>query len=192
MVRTYKKKKTKSYSQEDIEDAKKLVFEERKSITEASKLKGIPRQTLSDKVKGVHGQHVGGQTVLRKKEESLIAHALKYASKYGWPQERSDLVEMINQYCILANVETPWRKGGTGRPGIEFIRNFEKRWAKILTVRRTQNLTTARMKSLANGVIDEFFTMLERVYDKYELKTKRKLFLINYLHIIKLLFRIFC
>ncbi|MEL7308218.1 MAG: hypothetical protein AAGK05_10365 [Pseudomonadota bacterium] len=172
MVRNYKRKTERKYSDHDLQAAVDKVCDG-ESLTTIARQYGIPPSSLSDNVHGRSKKNRGGQTVLSQKEEENIATALVYAAQYGWPQDRKDLAKMVGQYCILLKRKTPWNeeKG----PGIDFIQGFEKRWEKTLSKRKTETLTTARKKAMSEDVIDDFFSMLSSIYDQHGLHDKRKI-----------------
>jgi hypothetical protein len=92
---------------------------------------------------------------------------LMYAADCGWPLDRQDLKNMIMQYCNDTKIDVPWdKKKG---PGVDFLRNFEKRWKHLLSTRRTVVLTTARAQALNPEILEKFFDLLKDVYDEHGL-----------------------
>jgi hypothetical protein len=170
MVRNYTRKNVKKYSPQDMEAAIKAVTEEGVTLRVAALEFNVPRSTLSDHIQGKHLKAHGHATILKFEEEKRIVQCLTYASICGWPMDRIDVASMVNRYCIAADKKVPWdtKKG----PGIDFLQLFEKRWQHKLTKRKTENLTTSRAKSLSSETISSFFTMLGRIYDKYDLSDK--------------------
>jgi prepilin-type processing-associated H-X9-DG protein len=167
MVRSYKRKRDKSYSADDLSAAIKKVTEEGAILKNTAEKYHIPQSTLCEHVRDVHSLPHGHACALSKSDEQRIAMCLTYTADCGWPMDRLDLKNMVNQYCKEANIETPW--DANNGPGIDFIRNFEKRWQHVLTKKKTVTLTTAKARSLTVDVLEAFFHLVEGVYNKHGL-----------------------
>jgi hypothetical protein len=167
MVRKYVRKRAKRYSDQQLALAIKEVSEEGKNLSSAALKYNIPKSTLSEHCRNVHPMPTGRACILSAEEEELIAKCLIYAANCGWPMDRVDLKEMVRQYCKEAKIETPWNT--ENGPGVEFLRNFEKRWACILTKRKTVSLTYSKAHSLNKKVINDFFNVVENAYIKGKL-----------------------
>lgn len=169
MPRNYKRK-TETYSKENLENAIKEMNENGASLLEMSKKYSIPKSTLHDKISGKYkNPSVGRTTVLSHEEEKHIAAGLQYAAQYGWPCNRGDIRNMVQQYCVLTKKHEQWIENG---PGIEFIRGFEKRWQHCITKRKPELVTSSRAKDLSEETIDQFFDMVKHVYEENNLFDK--------------------
>jgi hypothetical protein len=163
MVRNYTRKQIKWYSPEDLRMAVNEVNENVTTLTEIAKRWNIPSTTLSEKVRGLHPGKQGRACALSEVDERRIAECIAYSGDCGWPLDRGDLLDIIKSYCQEANLCTTW-DGETG-PGIEYIRNFERRWNHLLSKRKTVILTKARA-NLSHDVIGNFFKIVREVYKK--------------------------
>lgn len=165
MVRNYRAKRPKKYTSCDLEAAIKEMANSGVSLKAMKEKYGIPMSTLSEHSNQIHIKKHGHDTVLSQSEEYQIAKCLMYAGDYGWPLNRHDLRSMVQSYCVASSIKTPWDslKG----PGLNFVRNFEKRWHHLLTKRKTVTLTTARVKSLTRDTLSSFFNMVKLVYDEH-------------------------
>lgn len=109
MVHHYKRKKPPTYDKSKMDKAiAMLKNKEAKNVSWLAKEFGIPPQTLRDRWHAVQqGRDLdklrkkGGQTVLTKSEEDLIALALVYLAKFGYPQGKDTVrVSKTNCNCI--------------------------------------------------------------------------------------------
>jgi len=167
MVRKYKRKKDKKYSAETLDAAVSAVVNKLMTLAEASEVFGVPKSTINDKVSGKHQGKVGHKNVLTTEEERHIVDCIIHVSKFGWPMNRLDVGEFVNQYCKQTFKKVPWdaNKG----PGKDFMLGFEDRWKEKLALRKTETLTTARARSLSKDTIEKFFNIIKESYEKYGL-----------------------
>jgi hypothetical protein len=170
MVRKYIRKKCKSYTSENLQEALHDIVENELSIRETARKYNIPLTTLNDFVNQRHTKPVGPPTVLSKEEEEMIVKVIIWASECGWPFNRADLADIVKQYCNSVKIRVPW-SAKTG-PGVDFIRSFENRWKHRLSQRKPELMTLARSKNLNSHVIDHFFKLIEDLYNKYGFHTK--------------------
>ena len=163
MVRKYVRKRLKNYSYEDLSAAVNDLREHGETLRSTSEKYCIPVSTLSEHINNFHSKPHGHLSVLTLKEEKHIATCLIYAAECGWALNRLDLKDMVKCYCNIKDIKTPWNKN-VG-PGIDYIRNFEKRWRHILSKRKPVILTLAKAKSLNEDVIRKFFDLVGNVYE---------------------------
>lgn len=169
MVRNYIRKTIKQYSDADMNAALQDVCDGIASAKEIAAKYNIPESTLSEKVNGVHlGRH-GHKTDLDDVTERRIAECLMYAAECGWPLNRDDLKQIVMDFCESEHIKTSWSEE-TG-PGKDFLQNFERRWAHLMSKRKTVNLTVAR-SNLSPEILEKFFELVHCVYEKYKLADK--------------------
>lgn len=166
MVRNYHRKKLRNYSANELSAAIKEVNDFGLSVKLTAAKYGIPPSTLSEHSRNLHPLSQGRATVLSERDERHIVACLMFAADCGWPMDRLDLKDMVMHYCRKANIAPQWAENG---PGIEFIRNFEKRWKDILTKRKTVTLTTAKARGVTEEVLTEFFALVAEQYEKHNL-----------------------
>lgn len=164
MVRNYKRKKCKNYSQKDLDNAISAV-EKGCSFRESSHSYNVPLATLHDHVSGKHIKSVGHPTALTNAEEELIISSMEYCSENGYPCDRKDLRNMVQSYSLHHSRDFPW----ISQPGPDFLRKFEKRWNHRVSLRKPELLTTARVKSLTKDCVESFFGLVEKVYNEHSL-----------------------
>lgn len=159
MPRTYVRKKESAYSDATLKLAI-LEVEKGKSIYLAAQEHKIPYHTLRRWVIK-KPSHIGSgrKPWLTEDEELCIVQSLKFLAQCGHPFDRTDLSNLIEGYFKLpTSRKSPF---GGKSPGIEYLRNFEKRWAQELTKRKPELLTKARAASLSRETVDLFFEMYE-------------------------------
>ena len=155
MPRAYARKKASSYSKKELVDAVAAV-EHGATIYQASKERGIPLETLRRHVLGLTDRIGAGRpTVLSKDEEGLIARAITYLARAGFPCDRRDLKDIVSSFAKSVGRQVPWETA----PGNDWIRGFEKRWSDELGCRKPELLTKARAEGLSAEVVSRFFEM---------------------------------
>ena len=93
----------KTYSEADIDAAVKLFQTTDNSLSQCVKIHGIPRMTLSDRIKGKHKSTMGAPTKLGLTcEQSLVAILVLLAS-IGFGLGRFELQAVVNNYLKLSN-----------------------------------------------------------------------------------------
>lgn len=149
MPRKYIRKTVDKYSDASLQLAL-LEVEKGKSIYSAAQEFGIPYETLRKWVTNRPSHRGPGRgTYLSSDEEKCIVEGLKFLAKCGFPFDRNDVLNLIETYFKSSQDKNPFP---SGRPGKDFIRQFEKRWANELGKRKPELLTTARAKSRENNL----------------------------------------
>lgn len=165
MVRNYKRKKPARYT----EGQKKLAVEHVQngaSYREASEMFNVPITTIHDCLRDKYPGSVGHPTVLSQQEELVIVMAFLYFAENGWPCDRRDLRNIVSEYCELNHRGVPWND----TPGQGFLSNFEKRWANVISKRKPELLTVARVRSMNEETLSMFFSKLTSLYQKFGLE----------------------
>ena len=161
MPRTYKPKNVIRYTEDELKAAINKVRVEKKAIYGVAKEFNIPRATLRRWIVSTPShQGRGRNTVLSLDEEKLIVDAVKFVSNCGFPQSRTDIRNMVQSFIQDIKRETPFPNS---RPGLEWMRNFEKRHANEIKRGRPEHLSVARSESLNRSTIDSFFNMYEKM-----------------------------
>jgi hypothetical protein len=166
MVRNYICQLNKCYSSEDLKAAILKVNQGGQTLKSIAEKYKIPPSTLSENYRLLHPNKHGHKCALSKSDERRIAACLVYAADCGWPLDRTDLHEIIKNYCKNTKLKGPWENGKG--PGIEYIRNFETRWHSVLAKRKTVTLTSARAK-VNNDILEPFMNMVNDTYMKHRL-----------------------
>lgn len=130
------------------------------SIRKAAKKFGVPRQTLSNKLKGKSPieRKMGPAPKLTKDEEQRICQWVYDSAEAGFPITTDQLLFSIQRYlkditreCKFLNDEK--------KPGKTFLRLFMKRNKDVVT-RTSQNLTSSRA-SVTTADIREWFNKVK-------------------------------
>jgi hypothetical protein len=87
--------------------------------------------------------------------------------KCGYPFDRNDVLNLIETYYKFSKTKNPFP---SGRPGKDFIRQFEKRWANELGKRKPEVLTIARAKDLSLSNVNDFFELYKNVIQENNLE----------------------
>lgn len=171
MARTYIKKGGKQvYKKEDLEAALEAVKKNELSTKKAAKLFNIPRTTLRDHIsgrRGKEGANGGRPTVLPAYEEQKLASCLGIMEKWGFGLSRTEVLTLVEQYCRLNNVKTPFK---SGRPGPDWFILFKKR--NKLSLKKPQAVEKARQKCNDPFIIYPYFELLENTINDLGLQDK--------------------
>lgn len=156
MPRTYKKKKIRKYTAEDVEKAINEVKNEKVSIYAAAIKYNIPTTTLFDKVKENHCLNIGRPLAIPLEQEQKLANGLRIMEKWGFGLSRQETLELVKDYVEKNNLETPFKNN---KPGTDWFINFKKRHQ--LSVKKPQPVEYVRKKMTDPFVIYEYFEVLE-------------------------------
>lgn len=147
-----------NYTNVRLEEAVRNVREGRMSQRQASEMYKIPRSTLQNKIKKVHTNPPGGQTVLTVDEERKLKFHIIAASDFGFPIDSLDLRRIVKSYLDRKGVTI--RKFTDNMPGSEWVRLFLKRH-RDLTQRFASNIKVARA-TVTPEIINSYFDNLQR------------------------------
>ena len=107
-------------------------------IAKVVRLHNVPYNTLTGWIKNRDiSLGPGGPPQLEKWVEQDLAEILVHLSQGGFPMDRRDLQDLVQDYVKVSKVKTSFRDG---RPGGDWCRLFEKRWAHIVSRRKREGL----------------------------------------------------
>lgn len=199
-----------TYSEENMVLAVKLVQESGYSISKAARVCQVKRTTLNDRLLKYNDPQnapkVGRPQELAPAEEEELVQCLSLCAEFQYPMRKRDVQKLVQEYVLANDVNVRWDEG---KPGKDWVRNFTKRWAHRVKVKRPTNIKRSRGK-VSPEILRKFFSYLapnvEGVpathffnYDETNLKDDPgKLYLPTYLlnHLISyrwyLLYTLFC
>lgn len=164
------KRKYKAYSDdEQMQNAVDDVRQGRGSCKAVALRYGINRTTLLNHIKGYKCQAVGRPTVLTKEEEELLVHSLVKLGEWGFGFDRLQLQLCVQDYLTRVDRINPFKNN---LPGVDWCVAFEKRWKKEISRRVAQNLPKNRALAGASEIMDNFHTILMRLYDECQLHNR--------------------
>jgi hypothetical protein len=158
-----KAKRRDKYTEQDIVEAIRLVREEEFSIAAASsyinnvKTNIVPRMTLSDRLKKPYSHPaLGRRNELSPEVEEALVQCLEMCAEFQFPMKKGDLQDLVQAYCVENDVTTRWVNS---RPGVDWIRNFKRRWSHRVKVKKPSNIKRSRAK-VSPDDIRSFFDRL--------------------------------
>ena len=168
MPRQHQRKTTTNYDPTKKGEIVEEALNSPQSICSIAKKYNVPKTTLLRWVKNPTAKTgSGGTTVLSQHEEELLATAIAYLARYGFPQDRTDIIDMTESFVTNMRRVNPFKDN---RPGIDWVRGFEKRQKKVLTRRKPELLTTNRAEALTQKTVDLFFKNYTEVLEANGLK----------------------
>lgn len=159
-----------NYSKEKLQSAINRI-RNGAGIRETSKKYGIPKSTLSRKVRNLNPGSYGRPKALSKSEIKYLREGLLEYAKWACPLTRGDVQEIVEHYLNeRSRVETRFKNN---KPSSAWVKNFIKNDPE-LSERLAENVTRARI-SLTPEIVNEFFDNLEE-----RLRSVDPKFIINY------------
>ena len=172
MPRTYKRAegaRKYGYSAESMQHAVVDVKENAMSIKKAAFLHNVNRTTLINHLKAYRSGPVGRPTLLTNDEERVIVHALIKLGEWGFGVDRNAVQCIVKDYLQSVGREHSFQ---CGKPGIDWLYGFEKRWKSELTRRVAQPLPANRAYACNPAVVNDFFEKLTSAYERLGLRGK--------------------
>lgn len=133
-----------AYTQEAMDEAVSLVIDRGWTVRRAATKAGVPRMTLSDRMKVKSPRKripLGRRPELSKEVEEAIVGCLKMCADYQFPMRKRDVQQLVQAYCTEHNVLTRWRENW---PGKAWIRNFRARWKHVIKLKKPNNIKRCR------------------------------------------------
>ena len=115
-VKKNKKKSEKNYSAEALKQALEAI-EQGKSLRKVSSTFGVPKSTLHAKYNGYTpiDCRKGPTTILTKEEEEKIVDWILECGRRGFPVNRSQLLDCVQNFVLDSGRETPFKDGRSGK-----------------------------------------------------------------------------
>lgn len=134
------------------------------SQREAERQYKIPRRTLREHIADPNLKYGSGRaTDLSHAEEELLVTAIIAAGEYACPMEKSDILDITEEYVASLAKKTRFKNN---RPGDDWFYGFTRRWMTELAPRKPEVLTISRATSCNEFVISKFFDILEQKVDE--------------------------
>ena len=170
LLETCKQKNTRirmKYDLQKIVNAMEAIESGTVNVTKASKLFGIPRQTLSDRVKGKYSKVGGGRkTELTENEEKILVDYCMFMVKCSHPLT----VSIIKGFAwgIVKKSNRPSRFSPTDGPSWKWWRGFKRRHPEISLWKPDHG----RSRINNQVVMDKFFKLLKEELESIDILNK--------------------
>lgn len=140
------------------------------SLGKVGKEFNVPKQTLSDRIRGKwRTSKPGRPTELSEEEESGLVYYIKYMSSIAHPLS----VATIKLFAWnIAKKKRGSRFNGKTGPGHNWWDKFKKRHSKDLTLRKPDNLDRGRSRMANQTVMNQHFELLKTTMDKLGITDK--------------------
>ena len=146
MVRTYKKKseggRANYATSEAMVAAYNSVIKKEMSANQASIHYRVNKKSLLRRVRGEVdlNAHVGQKTAISSTHEQELAECLKLLADWGWGFSKSEVKDLVQEFCQKNSISTPFKDD---KPGRDWFDGFMKR-NPTLAVRKSEQLSSAR------------------------------------------------
>ncbi|XP_053379621.1 jerky protein homolog-like [Mercenaria mercenaria] len=163
-------KKYRKYAAESMLKAYDAVREKGVPVQRAALQYGVPEQTLRDRVKGIVNPlsfKQGTETVFTHEEELTLVEHIETMAELGYG------ITNVQLQHIAGELAYDLGKKGNNKPiSNNWLYAFKKRWEHRLASLKPQKLDSNRARSTTPEVLQNYYTNLKQVYDKYELHDK--------------------
>lgn len=112
-------------------------------------------------VKTSSHQSQGRSSCLTYEEEKCFVQHLQILGKCGFPFDRKDVLNLVENY-LITNVQAK-SLFPSGKPGVEWIRVFERRWEKESDKRKAELLTKSRAADQNEEITTAYFNTYEKL-----------------------------
>ena len=142
------------------------------SYLNAGRLHGVPENTLRRWVVARQENKViklgcGSKTELEWWVERDLAELIVYLADVGRPIFRDDICDLVQSFVISSKTKTRFTDG---RPGVDWVRNFEKRWGHVISRRKREGLSYNRAAGLSEENVNKFYDLFEELNNKHHFK----------------------
>ena len=141
--------------------------EENICVLKASRLYGVPDQTLRDRISGrisIDTLKSGRSPIFTLDEELKLVNHLQAVAKYGYGYTRQEVVDIASDYSNQLG-----KRASTNPLTINWFRGFIQRWPELRVI-KPKALELQRAKHTSASVINKYFEELDTVLTKYNLK----------------------
>lgn len=166
MVRHYKRKREKTYSELTIQKALEDVRSNKMTAYAAAKYHNIPRSTLKTRLNCSHVS-AGHPTIFSPEFEKLMANYLHIMEKNFFPLTRKEASLLISEYVRRNGINTPFK---ADMPGRDWFYAFKKR--NGLSIKKPQAVEISRRKASDPFIVYAYFDLLEQVAEELGLQNK--------------------
>lgn len=149
------------YQTDKLEEAVEKIRNNQMSYGEASRIYGVPKTTLYNKIQNTHNSRRGATTTLTKTQEDELAEWILKHQEYGDPRTKQDI---INAACQIAQLDEETSKHfKNGLPTAGWVEGFLKRYPHIV-FRKPESIS----KAAAVNTKEDFSTLWRNIYSFME------------------------
>ncbi|KAJ8937876.1 hypothetical protein NQ314_011679 [Rhamnusium bicolor] len=157
------------WDDEAMENAMRAV-ESGMSQRKASETFNVPRRTLRNHLKtGSNNRKLGRGSVLTKQQEKDMVTRTMRLADVGYSVTSKIARHQVFRFCEANNI--PHFQIEKATAGKAWFKLFRK-WNPELSIRKAQNMNPARAQKLNKYIVNDYFTKLESILDKMNLKNK--------------------
>ena len=162
-----------TYAKEKLQQALQACRERRLSATAASKQFGVPRSTLTDRLRGKVDDQAkpGRKPVIPLEVENKICDSVCESAERGMGIGRQDVLHRIGVLAKRHDIPTPFRDG---RPGKFFWKGFLTRHPEI-TLRKPEPLSGVRARAVNHDSINNYFHGVAELFQEYNFSERPNL-----------------
>ena len=164
----YAQKKRLDYRKEKLSDAVKSVKKGERNILQAATEFGVPRSTLTDKLKNNHPGVYGKKTALSSEDEEILVGYINYMASINHPLSVSDI--KIFAWSVGKRSSDPDCFGKNG-PTHKWWRGFRDRHPRLRS-RKADRLDRRRHAMSKKSIVEKHLQLLKDTLAKHDLLDK--------------------
>ena len=159
-----------SWTDTDMLRAYEAVTKYNSPISTAAKVYGIPRMTLSDRIKGKTkvDAKMGRKLILGEKNEAALLRYIKYMAEHRYPITRTQVMGLA--WAISLQDEDSDSFGASG-PSLRWWRGFRDRHKEI-SLRKSESVDRGRVANAVPDIINDYFDVLTSTLTDHNLTDK--------------------
>ncbi|XP_053402820.1 uncharacterized protein LOC128558058 [Mercenaria mercenaria] len=161
--------KYRAYSPSALHNAYKSVVDNGAPVLRASRMYGVPQQTLRDRVLGKIDPEcvtTGREPVLSMFEEAKIVKHIKTMADYGYGYTMQECTDIATEYAVSLG-----KKTRDNPLTLRRMDGFRKRWPEV-KVSNPRVLNIVRAKMTSETTVNAYFSNLTDTLIKYDLLDK--------------------
>lgn len=164
-----------AYTKEDLARAVQDVDNKNMTYRQAQEYYNVPIAVISQRLNGrktaIDSAGRGRKTALSPKTEKKIVECLLARANAGYPCDKDELLNLIEEYVKTHDLSTPFING---RPGTDWYHSFLKRHKDVLSLKKPEHLQKCRKDARTPDVIYSFYEQLRLTLSRLDIVDEEK------------------
>lgn len=163
-----------AYTKEDLANAVADVKNKNMTYRVAAEYYNVPVAVISQRINGrmtsIEASR-GRKNTFNQETETKIVECLLARANAGYPCDKDELLNLIQEYVVVHNLVTPFTDN---RPGNDWYYAFIKRHKEVISLKKPEHLQKCRKNARRPDVIYSFYKELEKTFTRLHLDTEDK------------------
>lgn len=164
-----------AYTKKDLINAVTDVQNHNKTYRQAQEYYNVPIAVISQRINGrktsIDSTGPGRKTALSAQLEDKVVECLLARAKAGYPCDKEELLNLIQEYVQSHTLTTPFVNG---RPGEDWYYLFLRRHNGILSLKKPEQLQKCRKEARKPDIIYKFYDDLRQTLSDLDIESEEK------------------